>query len=181
MTKAKPNPDSTLHDRVAFLLDSMGEAADAVAATLRVEEVRGVRGSAVAHPLCWWLIRLVPDACVVLGKETVHATLPGVGPSRQDAVVALPVPVRTFVDQFDGGQHPDLELWLGNWTPATSGPAGGSGDPDRPDRAPDRAEGPAGVAAVPEGPAGQWRAPEPRSAVGVAQAPGADGDDGGGI
>jgi hypothetical protein len=101
-----------LHDHVATLLDAMGEDPGAVATTLRTEEVRGVRGSALAHPVCRWLVRLVPDLGAAIGLDTVHVFRPGTGLTMQGALVPLPTAVREFADRFDDGHHPDLELRL---------------------------------------------------------------------
>lgn len=124
-------PDTNPYDEVARLLDTLGGDPHQVAATLRVAEVRGVRGSAVAHPVCWWLVGLIPDLCVVLGPETVQVSIPGRGLARRGAVVPLPPAVRSFAQRFDDGQHPDLELWLGRWRPVRQVEA----HPGRPGRA----------------------------------------------
>jgi hypothetical protein len=106
-------PVAGLYDHIATLLDTLGEHPGAVASNLRSEDVRGVRGSALAHPLCRWLTRLVPDLGVVLGLDTVHVFRPGRGPTRQGVTVPMPPPVRGFVDRFDDGHYPELELCLG--------------------------------------------------------------------
>jgi hypothetical protein len=106
-------PVAGLYDHIANLLDAMGDHPSAVATSLRAEDVRGVRGSALAHPVCRWLIRLVPDLGVVLGLDTVHVFRPGRGPAMQGVTVPMPPAVRAFVDRFDDGQYPDLELCLG--------------------------------------------------------------------
>lgn len=106
-------PDTNLYDHIATLLDTLGEDPGAVAATLRGDDIKGVRGSALAHPVCRWLIRLVPDLGVVLGVDNVHAFRPGRGTAVQGVTVPMPPPVQAFVDRFDDGQYPGLELWLG--------------------------------------------------------------------
>lgn len=106
-------PVAGLYDHIATLLDTLGENPGAVAANLRNDDVRGVRGSALAHPVCRWLIRLVPDLGVVLGVDNVHVFRPGRGSAMQGVTVPMPAPVLTFADRFDDGQYPDLELWLG--------------------------------------------------------------------
>lgn len=101
-----------LHEHVANLLDALGDGAEAVATSLRTEEVRGVRGSALAHPVCRWLVRLVPDLGAVLGPDTVQVFRPGREVALHRAIVPLPPPVRAFADRFDEGHHPELELCL---------------------------------------------------------------------
>lgn len=99
-----------LHDHVATLLDAMGTDPVAIATTLRAEQVHGIRGSVLVHPVCRWLIRLVPDLGAVLGRDTVNVFRPGRGRSIHGAVVPLPDAVRAFADRFDDGEHPELEL-----------------------------------------------------------------------
>ena len=106
-------PAAGLYDHIATLLDTLGEDPGAVAANLRNDGVRGMRGSALAHPVCRWLIRLVPDLGVVLGLDTVHVFRPGHGSAMQGVTVPMPDSVLAFVERFDDGQYPDLELWLG--------------------------------------------------------------------
>lgn len=106
-------PAAGLYDHIATLLDALGEDPGAVAANLRNDGVRGMRGSALAHPVCRWLIRLVPDLGVVLGLDTVHVFRPGRGSSVHGVTVPMPAPVQAFVDRFDDGQYPELEIWLG--------------------------------------------------------------------
>jgi hypothetical protein len=107
------SPATGLYDHIATLLDTLGDEPGAVAANLRNDDVRGMRGSALAHPVCRWLIRLVPDLAVVLGLDNVHVFRPGRGSSVQGVTVPMPAPVQAFVDRFDDGQYPELELWLG--------------------------------------------------------------------
>lgn len=107
------DPAGGLYDHIATLLDALGEDPGAVAASLRNEDIRGMRGSALAHPVCRWLIRLVPDLGVVLGLDTVHVFRPGQGSAVQGVTVPMPASVLAFVERFDDGQYPDLELWLG--------------------------------------------------------------------
>lgn len=106
-------PAAGLYDHIATLLDTLGEDPGAVAANLRNDGVCGMRGSALAHPICRWLIRLVPDLGVVLGLDTVHVFQSGQGPATHGVTVPMPAPVLAFVERFDDGQYPDLELWLG--------------------------------------------------------------------
>lgn len=106
------HPTSGLHEHVAGLLEAMGDDPVTVAGTLRTEEIRGMRDSVIAHPVCRWLVRLVPDLGAVLGEETVNVFRPGRGQTRHGAVVPLPPAVRAFADRFDDGDYPDLELSL---------------------------------------------------------------------
>lgn len=117
---------SGLYDHIANLLDTMGDDPATVAATLRAEEIRGMRGSALAHPVCRWLVRLVPDLGAVIGADTIQVFRPGRGHSMQSVLVPLPAQVRAFADRFDDGQHPELELWLG--PPTTSRPRESTSD-----------------------------------------------------
>ncbi|HEY8474998.1 MAG TPA: hypothetical protein VIL37_20570 [Natronosporangium sp.] len=120
VTRSEPkltDADPNLYDHIAGLLETLGEDPGAVAAQLRSDDIRGVRGSALAHPVCRWLIRLVPDLAVVLGVDNVHVFRPGRGNAIQGVTVPMPAPVQAFVDRFDDGQYPGLELWLGPPTP----------------------------------------------------------------
>jgi hypothetical protein len=107
------HPEAGLYDHVATLLDALGKDPNAVATSLRNDDVRGMRGSALAHPVCRWLIRLVPDVGVVLGLDNVHIFRPGPGSTLQGVTVPMPAPVLGFVVRFDDGEFPELELWLG--------------------------------------------------------------------
>ncbi len=120
-----------LHDHVATLLDAMGTDPVAVASTLRAEEIHGIRGSVLVHPVCRWLIRLVPDLGAVLGRDTVNVFRPGRGRAIHGAVVPLPDAVRAFADRFDDGEHPELELSMlpRPITPSETATPAGEADP----------------------------------------------------
>ena len=120
-----------LHDHVATLLDAMGTDPVAVASTLRAEEIHGIRGSVLVHPVCRWLIRLVPDLGAVLGRDTVNVFRPGRGRVIHGAVVPLPDAVRAFADRFDDGEHPELELSMlpRPITPSETATPAGEADP----------------------------------------------------
>lgn len=102
-------PDTSAYDEVVRLLETLGDDPDQVAATLREEEIRGLSGSVVAHPVCRWLTRQDPELCVVLAPGTVQV-LPGGDGTRHGVVVPLPPAVRGFIQHFGEGKHPDLEV-----------------------------------------------------------------------
>jgi hypothetical protein len=95
------------HD-LSKMLQQMGSNADEVAATLRAAGVQGVRNTVrVLNPIVRYVQNTLRqdhlDADVMTGK-TFHTH--GVG--RQE--VALPQAVLDFLDTFNRGNHPDLEL-----------------------------------------------------------------------
>lgn len=101
-------------DRVAALLAALGDDAAEVAATLRAEAIRGVRGGSLTHPISRWLTRHVPGLGASLGADEVQLfpRAPATGTFRHAAFVSLPPAVRAFADGFDDGRHPELELWM---------------------------------------------------------------------
>src|SRR5690606_21485376 len=88
-------------------------------------------GSVLVHPVCRWLIRLVPDLGAVLGRDTVNVFRPGRGRAIHGAVVPLPDAVRAFADRFDDGEHPELELSMlpRPITPSETATPAGEADP----------------------------------------------------
>ncbi len=96
------------HDDLSRLLEQMGANAEEVAATLRAAGVQGVRNTVrVLNPIVRYVQSMLRhdhlDADVMTGKTfRVH------GLAGQD--IALPQAVRDFLDAFNRGAHPDLEL-----------------------------------------------------------------------
>jgi hypothetical protein len=86
----------------------MGSSADEVAATLRATGVQGVRNAVrVLNPIVRYIQNTLRrdnlDADVMTGKTfRIH----GVGTNE----VVLPRAVIAFLDAFNRGEHPDLEL-----------------------------------------------------------------------
>jgi ABC-type uncharacterized transport system fused permease/ATPase subunit len=96
-----------LHD-LSKLLEQMGASAEEVEATLRATGVQGVRNTVrVLNPVVRYVqnaLRLDNlDADVMTGKTLrVHGAGGG--------AVPLPKPVLDFLDAFNRGAYPDLEL-----------------------------------------------------------------------
>ncbi len=95
-------------DDLSKMLEQMGSSADEVAATLRATGVQGVRNTVrVLNPIVRYaqnVLRLDNlDADVMTGKTfRIH--------SVRKHEVALPRAVIDFLDAFNRGAYPDLEL-----------------------------------------------------------------------
>lgn len=97
-------------DEIRSLLAGLGTTPDEVAATLRTNGIQGVRNAVrFLNPLVRYLaFRLRSD---VLGldlmkRDTLRLTH---GNGRKEET-ALPEPVRLFLDAFNRGAYPELEL-----------------------------------------------------------------------
>jgi len=93
----------------AKLLDDLGQDADAVADTLRSQEIKGIRNAVrQLNPIC----RYIRKNAVGITQATIRSkellVLTFSDERRQE--VQLPAPVRDFLAAFDQGAYPDLTL-----------------------------------------------------------------------
>jgi hypothetical protein len=98
-------------DDLGKLLEEMGSNAEEVAAALRAAGVQGVRNTVrVLNPI----VRYVQN---VLRRDNLDADMMTWKTFRVHGVggqeVALPKPVLDFLDAFNRGAYPDLELPTG--------------------------------------------------------------------
>lgn len=92
------------------LLQRLGETADAVAKALDSEGIRGVRNTArFLNPI----VRLIH---MQVGDDSLHMdvmrgdTLRIIHPSGKTDEVPLPAAVKAFLDAFNQGTYPELEV-----------------------------------------------------------------------
>jgi len=89
-------------------LEKMGTSADEVAATLRAADVQGVRNTVAGlNPIVQFIrntLHLPKLEADVMSGKTLHIN--GVGGQE----VALPPAVLDFLNAFNRGEHPDLEV-----------------------------------------------------------------------
>jgi hypothetical protein len=100
-----------LTDDLLMALERMGTTADEVAATLRAKGVQGIRNAVrVLNPVIRYIqISLRQDNLdmdVMTGKTICLKSRNGV----TIQVAAIPEAVRQFLDAFNRGAFPDLEL-----------------------------------------------------------------------
>jgi hypothetical protein len=92
------------------ILSGLGGSADAVAATLRDAGIRGVRNTVrFLNPIiryCLARLRLDDYALDVTQRDVMRMVLPGGKHER----VPLPDAVKQFLDAFNRGAHPELEV-----------------------------------------------------------------------
>ncbi len=91
------------------MLHQLGGTADEVAASLRNQGIRGVRNTVrFLNPVVRYVQGQVPAArgIDVMSGDAVRIVLPD--GTRQN--VPLPPPVKDFLDAFNQGRYPDLEL-----------------------------------------------------------------------
>jgi hypothetical protein len=95
--------------QIKGLLEALGSTADEVAAALKAEGARGVRHAVhMLNPVVRYLQRhLLGDASVdVMQPDKARLTFGG---GRKEET-PLPEPVRQFLDAFNRGAYPELEL-----------------------------------------------------------------------
>jgi len=93
----------------AKLLDDLGHDADAVANTLRSQEIKGIRNAVrQLNPIC----RYIQKAAVGVTQATITSrellVLTYSDERRQE--LQLPAAVKDFLAAFDRGAYPDLIL-----------------------------------------------------------------------
>lgn len=99
-----------LKDEIGRLLREMGDTPDAVAATLTVNKVQGVRNTVrTLNPVVRYIqVRVKSEAIEfdVIKGDALTITYP----KDRHEQVAIPAPVWQFLFEFHRGQYPALEL-----------------------------------------------------------------------
>lgn len=112
-----------LHEDVAAVLARLPHGADAIAQLIADEQLRGIPGSALLHPLARWLTRALgdPHSAWLTGAGLTHVVS-----MHAVALVALPLHAARFAALFDEGEYPDLQLPRPSAPQCVSGPAPGT-------------------------------------------------------
>lgn len=87
---------------ISEALNALGDTTEKVIATLKAKGIRGKMMSICDCPIA----RYLRDEC---GDPAITVGAYGAGTSKMDDV-ELPAPVRTFILQFDRGEHASLRL-----------------------------------------------------------------------
>jgi hypothetical protein len=96
--------------QLSLALDALGNSAAEVAATLKAERVQGVRHTArFLNPLVVFIeatLSLPPLSAEILENGTLRIRL------ADGALVEVPLsdPIKGFLEAFNRGAHPDLEI-----------------------------------------------------------------------
>ena len=98
------------------MLEELGNTADEVAAALRAKGIKGVRNTVrFLNPVVRYVHTREAD---VYGIDLIQGDrLRIVFANGQVRDVAVPEPVRRFLDEFHRGQYPDLEMTTGPGSP----------------------------------------------------------------
>jgi hypothetical protein len=92
------------------ILREMGKTADDVALTLRTVGIQGVRNTVrFLNPIvryCQVHVRLDHYALDIMQPGIMRILLP----DNMNEQFSLPLPVQEFLDSFNAGSYPDLEL-----------------------------------------------------------------------
>ena len=93
-----------------FILSSMGDSADEVAATLKAAGIQGVRNTVrFLNPVvryCQLHLRLDNYTLDLMKPNTMRMTVP----KKRERDFPMPAPVKEFLVGFNRGAYPDLEL-----------------------------------------------------------------------
>jgi hypothetical protein len=96
--------------KLRTILKSLGSSAEEVAATLQTHGIRGVRNTTrILNPIVRYAQGRVPGNAMSLDVMKPD-TLRLIHQSGAEEEASLPLPVRHFLDAFNRGMHPDLEL-----------------------------------------------------------------------
>lgn len=99
------------------MLNDLGKTPDEVALTLRMKGIQGVRNTArFLNPIVRYVHTQLHDYALhidVMKGSTLSLTYPN--GSREE--MPLPLSVRHFLDAFNDGAYPDLELPMARATP----------------------------------------------------------------
>jgi hypothetical protein len=100
-------------NRIARVLELLGDTPDHVAATLRGAKIQGLRDStSFMNPL----VRYINQKLDIGAKIEIGAggTILRMFHQGNIQEMNLPVPVKEFLERFHRGAYPELELHLGN-------------------------------------------------------------------
>src|SRR5207249_1673302 len=100
----------TISAQVAKILEDLGQSADQVAQTLKAEGVQGIRNTVrTLNPI----VRMVQKSLLLssLGMDVMKRnSFRVVLLDGAEIETALPQAIREFLDAFDQGAYPDLEM-----------------------------------------------------------------------
>jgi len=100
-----------LQDELSMTLDRMGRTADEVAASLRTKGVQGVRNTVrLLNPVVRYVQNTLQHDNLDLDVMTGKTIRLNSGSVVRIQEVAIPEAVRQFIDAFNKGAYPDLEL-----------------------------------------------------------------------
>ncbi len=100
-----------LKDDLRTALESMGGTAEEVAAAVRARGVQGVRNTVrVLNPVVRYVQNALRKDNLDLDVMTGKTIRVNSGSTVRKEEVALPEAVRQFLDTFNRGDYPDLEL-----------------------------------------------------------------------
>ncbi len=100
-----------LKEELRTVLERLGGTADEVAATVRVKGVQGVRNTVrVLNPVVRYVQNALRKDNLDLDVMTGKTIRVNSGSTVRKEEVALPEAVRQFLDAFNRGDYPDLEL-----------------------------------------------------------------------
>ena len=91
------------------MLEELGLTPQEVAAALRARGVRGIRNTVrFLNPVVRYAHARIPEArgIDVIQRDAMRIVFA----DGREEVVSLPDPVRRFLDAFDRGEFPDLEM-----------------------------------------------------------------------
>jgi hypothetical protein len=102
-------------DPLTPVLLSLGSSAEAVAGTLKAQDIKGVRNTVrQLNPIVRYAqVKLrLDDNCldVIHGDGLPSYILRMTTPNGTEEQVAFPDHVRQFLDEFNAGAYPDLEI-----------------------------------------------------------------------
>lgn len=104
---------SDLKERVEVLLNSLGDDADAVAASLRMDGIKGHRDDGCACPIAMLLANAIPEATYWNSDNGWFVDLASVrwpAGAGEYEDIDPPLAVRRFIDAFDAGRYPELDV-----------------------------------------------------------------------
>src|SRR5690348_14624923 len=95
---------------LALVLESLGKSPDAIAAALKAHGIQGIRNtSRLLNPICRFIeatFSLSPLSVEIHDRDTVRIALP----DGRKIEWLLPEPIKSFLDSFNQGAYPALEV-----------------------------------------------------------------------
>jgi hypothetical protein len=108
-----------LSKTLSDLLGQLGDSADKIAATLKAHEIRGVRNTVrFLNPIVRYVqqgLSLGPFNVDLTEPETLRVALL----DGTNIRTGVRQPIKDFLEEFDNGCYPELELQLGPGEPET--------------------------------------------------------------
>jgi hypothetical protein len=98
----------TTDEELAVLLGTLGDTADAIAANLRAQDIKGFRSITNQCPVARWLWREVDGCTDVDVDDSVNIYTTVNGPHLRSLECDFSNAVRGFIENFDERRYPDL-------------------------------------------------------------------------